>query len=117
LAKQLVPTQRPETLDNYAGVLANDLTVTIDGKSVAANKNQWLAVVRARLGKVDRFVYGFAEGRDNILIFDRFDDQTDEHAQPAARASSIRATMRAPSDMKSEPITWSTRSRSWSLTG
>ena len=53
--------------------------VTLNGKTIAANKADWLAIERARLGKVDRSVYGYAEGRDNILVFDRFDDLSDEH--------------------------------------
>ena len=36
--------------------LADDLTVTLDGKMIAANKAEWLAIERARLGKIDRSV-------------------------------------------------------------
>lgn len=79
VAKQLVPTQTSATFDRYASLLANDLTVTIDGKKIAANKAEWLAIERSRLGKIDRSVYGYAEGRDNVLVFDRYDDRSDEH--------------------------------------
>ena len=79
IARQLIPTPTPESLDKYAGLLANDLKVTINDSEVAASKPAWLAMERERLGKVDRFVYGYAEGRDNILIMDRFDDRSDEH--------------------------------------
>ena len=77
IAKQLVPTPTAATFDNYARLLADDLTVTQDGKIIAASKVEWLAIERARLGKVDRFVYGYAEGRDAILVVDRFDDRSD----------------------------------------
>ena len=77
IAKELVPTQTVETFDGYASVLADDVTVSLDGKTIAANKSEWLAAERVRLGKVDRFVYGYAEGRDTILVFDRFDDRSD----------------------------------------
>jgi len=79
IAKQLVPTQTSASFDRYAGLLADDLTVTLDGKVIAANKADWLAMERPRLGKIDRSVYGYAEGRDNLLVFDRFDDRSDEH--------------------------------------
>jgi hypothetical protein len=79
LAKQLVQTQTSASFAAYASLLADDLTVTLDGKMIAANKAEWLAIERARLGKIDRSVYGYAEGRDNLLVFDRFDDRSDEH--------------------------------------
>lgn len=79
VAKQLVPTQTPTSFASYASLLANDLTVTLDGATIAASKDEWLAIERARLGKIDRSIYGYAEGRDNILVFDRFDDRSDEH--------------------------------------
>jgi hypothetical protein len=79
IAKQLIPTETVESFDRYAALLADDLTVTINGKEIAANKPGWLAIERQRLGKVDRFVYGYAEGRDSILILDRIDDRSDEH--------------------------------------
>ena len=46
---------------------------------VAANKVDWLKIERSRLGKIDRSVYGYAEGHDNLLVFDRFDDRSDEY--------------------------------------
>lgn len=79
LSRQLVPALTLQNFDHYSSLLAEDLTVTLDGKTIAANKAQWLGIERARLGKVDRFVYGFAEGRDSILVLDRFDDRSDEH--------------------------------------
>ena len=53
--------------------------LTLDGNMVAANKADWLKIERLRLGKIDRSVYGYAEGRDNLLVFDRFDDRSDQH--------------------------------------
>lgn len=79
VAKQLMQTQTPASFDRYADLLADDLTVTLDGKMIAANKGDWLAIERSRIGKIDRSVYGYAEGRDNLLVFDRFDDRSDEH--------------------------------------
>jgi hypothetical protein len=79
IAKQLVPTQTVASFDRYAAFLANDLKVTVDGREIAANKSAWLAIERNRLGKVDRLVYGFAEGSDKLLVLDRFDDRSDEH--------------------------------------
>ena len=84
IAKQLVPAQTAASFDRYAGLLADDLTVTLDGTVIAANKTEWLAIERARLGKIDRTVYGYAEGRDNILVFDRFDDRSDVHCPQGA---------------------------------
>jgi hypothetical protein len=78
-ARQLVLTPTPASFASYASLLANDLTVTQDGKTIAATKAEWLAIEHARLGKIDRSVYGYAEGHDNILIFDRVDDGSDEH--------------------------------------
>ena len=78
IARQLIPTPTAESLDRYAALLANDLKVTVNEVEVAASKPAWLAIQRERLGKIDRFVYGYAEGRDNILIMDRFDDRSDE---------------------------------------
>ena len=77
-AKQLVQTQTSASFDRYANLLADDLSVTVDGKVIATNKRDWLAIERARLGKIDRHLYGYAEGRDNLLVFDRFDDRSDE---------------------------------------
>ncbi len=79
IAKQLLPTLTSASFDRYADLLANNLMVTLNGKTIAANKADWLGIERARLGKVDRSVYGYAEGRDNILVFDRFDNLSDEH--------------------------------------
>ena len=79
VAKQLVQTQTSASFDRYAGLLADDLTVTLDGNMLAANKADWLKIERLRLGKIDRSVYGYAEGRDNLLVFDRFDDRSDQH--------------------------------------
>lgn len=84
IARRLLPTQTPATIDDYARLLADNLTVTIDGKTVADTKQQWLGMVRQRLGRVDRTVEAYAEGRDSILVFDDFDDKSDEHC-PAGR--------------------------------
>jgi hypothetical protein len=82
IAEQLVPTPTPGNLDRYAALFAGDLKVTVNGKEIAADKGAWLEVVRNRLGKVDRYVYGYAEGSDSILVMDRFDDRSDEHCPP-----------------------------------
>jgi hypothetical protein len=79
IARQLVATPSSGNFDGYAALLGSDLEVTLNGKRVASGKPAWLAIERQRLGKVDRFVYGYAEGRDNVLIMDRFDDRSDEH--------------------------------------
>ena len=76
IAKQLVGTAA--RFDDYARLLADDLTVTLNGKTVASNRAQWLAIERDRVGKVDRRVYGYAEGRDDILVIDGVDDRSDE---------------------------------------
>jgi hypothetical protein len=81
IAKELVRTQTAASFDRYAALLADDLSVTLDGRIIAANKAEWLAMERRRLGKIDRSVYGYAEGRDNILVFDRFDDRSDVHCR------------------------------------
>ena len=78
IARQLMQTQTSASFDQYAGLLADDLTVTLDGNMVAANKAEWLKIERYRLGKIDRSVYGYAEGRNNLLVFERFDDRSDE---------------------------------------
>ena len=82
IAQQLVPTPSSDNFVRYAALLADDLKVSINGIEVASNKPAWLAIQRKRLGKVDRFVYGYAEGRDNILVMDRFNDRSDEHCPP-----------------------------------
>lgn len=82
IAQQLLPTPSEANFDHYAALLAGNLKVFVNGDAVASGKPAWLAIERQRLGKVDRFVYGFAEGRDNVLIMDRFDDRSDEHCPP-----------------------------------
>lgn len=85
IAQQLIATPSAASFDQYAALFAGDLKVTLNGHQVASSKPAWLAIERQRLGKVDRFVYGFAEGRDNILIMDRFDDRSDEHCWSGSR--------------------------------
>jgi hypothetical protein len=82
IAEQLLPTPTRSTFGAYSALFANDLTVTMNGRTLAANKEEWLTIEKARLGKIDRFVYGFAADHDSVLILDRFDDQTDEHCPP-----------------------------------
>lgn len=79
IAEQLVTTPTDSNFAVYSGLLANDLTVIANGHTIAANKGEWLSVERARLGRVDRFVYGFAADNHSVLILDRFDDLSDEH--------------------------------------
>jgi hypothetical protein len=79
IARQLLPNPSADNFDRYAALLASDLEVTLNGHRQAKGKPAWLAIERQRLGKVDRFVYGYSEGRDSILIMDRFDDRSDEH--------------------------------------
>lgn len=82
LASRLIPTPTAEGFDRYSDLVADDLKVTINGNTISRNKSEWLALERSRLGKVDRPVFGHAEGRDNLLILDRFDDKSDEHCPP-----------------------------------
>lgn len=77
LARRIVPTQTDATFDDYTNALADDLTVSIDGVSVASGKPAWIAIERHRLGKVDRRVLGYVEGYNAILVIDRFDDRSD----------------------------------------
>ncbi|WP_145612359.1 hypothetical protein [Nitrospirillum amazonense] len=77
IAKQVVPTQTAESFDRYAAILADDLTVTTDGKEVARSKHDWLVDERRRIGRVDRQVIGHSEGYRSILVVDRYDDQSD----------------------------------------
>ena len=79
IARELVSTPTPETFARFASLFADNLKVTVNGKDVAASKAAWLAIERTRLGKVDRFVYGYTEARDSVLIIDRFDDRSDLH--------------------------------------
>lgn len=85
MASQLVKTQTAATFGGYASLLADDLAVSVNGKASAKDKAAWLAIERNRLGKVDRFVYGYVAGRDDLLVLDRFDDKTDEHCPSAGR--------------------------------
>lgn len=72
----------PKTIDVYASLFADDLHVFQDGRLIAAGKAAWLALERDRLGKVERHVIGHAEGRDNILIVDVFDDRSGLPVRP-----------------------------------
>ena len=83
IAQRLVATPSAESFDSYAALLANDLKVTVNGNEVARGKPAWLAIERQRLGKVGRYVYGYAEGRDDI----RFDDRSDEHCRSVDRCA------------------------------
>lgn len=82
LAARLVPTPTAAGFPRYAAALADDLVVQVDGAGVAATKRAWLAIERARLGRVDRVVIAYAEGRDAILVVDRFDDRSGGPAGP-----------------------------------
>jgi hypothetical protein len=79
VARQLLLTPTRASFERYTRLFADDLTVAIDGKRIASNKADWLALERSRLGKTDRKIFGYAEGSNNILVFDRFDDRSDEH--------------------------------------
>lgn len=77
MAKVMAPTLTPASFEPYTKLLADDLTVSVDGKPVAANKAAWLAVERSRLGKVDRTMLAHVEGYDTLLVIDRYDDRSD----------------------------------------
>jgi len=72
----------PQTIDAYAATFADDLHVFQDGRLIAAGKASWLGLERGRLGKVERHVIGYAEGRDSILIVDEFDDRSSSPVRP-----------------------------------
>lgn len=72
----------PQSFNAYADVLADDLHVFRDGDLVASSKSSWLAIERALLGKVERHLIGYAEGRDNVLIVDEFDDRSGLPVRP-----------------------------------
>ena len=82
LAKRVVPTQTEATFNDYAATFADDLTVSIDGASVASSRAAWIAKERHRLGKVDRRVLGYVEGYNSILVIDRYDDRSDLPTSP-----------------------------------
>ena len=82
IAEQLVRPPTESNFADYSGLLADDLTVIANGRAIAARKGKWIRAERARLGKVDRFVYGFAADTHSVLILDRFDDRSDEHCPP-----------------------------------
>lgn len=82
MAKVVAPTLTTATFDAYAKLLADDLTVTVDGKAVAADKAAWLAAERHRLGKVDRTMVAHVEGYDTLLVIDRYDDRSDLPDRP-----------------------------------
>lgn len=82
IVERLLPTPTASGFAGYAGLFADDFTVTANGKTIAASKEGWLTLERPRLGKVSRFVYGFAADSHSILILDRFDDRSDEHCPP-----------------------------------
>lgn len=84
IARDVVPTQTAATFDRYAGDLADDLTVWIDGEEIASSKATWLTLERHRLGKVDRRVLGYAKGYESILVIDQFDDRSDLPDNPGA---------------------------------
>jgi hypothetical protein len=76
LAKRIVPTQTPNSFDQYANALGDDLKVSINGRQAAADKTAWLMSERRKLGRVDRRILGLVEGRDSILVLDRYDDRS-----------------------------------------
>lgn len=79
IAEQLVATPSEKNFASYSGLMANDLTVIENGHTIAASKAEWLSTERTRLGRVDRFVYGFSVDGRSVLILDRSDDRSDEH--------------------------------------
>jgi hypothetical protein len=95
IAKQMVATPSVDSFDSYAGLFANNLVVTLDGKRVATTKAGWLGLERLHLGKVDRRVVGYAEGRDTILVKDQYDDRSDAHCPESSCVFDPRYSMRA----------------------
>lgn len=67
---------RAQNFIAYSAVFADDLRVFIDGRQVASDKCSWLGLEKTRLGKVERRLVGYAEGVDDILIVDEFDDRS-----------------------------------------
>lgn len=83
LAKRIVPNPTASSFDDYAAAFAPELAVTLNGKVISSTKAAWIAAERHRLGKVDRFVVGFAEGYDALLVIERYDDRSDLPSSPA----------------------------------
>jgi hypothetical protein len=79
IARQLEANPTAATFDSYAALFADDLIVTFNGRTVAHNKTEWLAIERSHLGHSSRFVYGFSADPGSILMLDRFDETSDEH--------------------------------------
>lgn len=95
-AAHLVPTPTAATFDAYAADLAPDVTVTINGSTVARDKAAWVRAERHRLGKVDRRVLSYTPGWNSILVLDQYDDRSDVPpgvlADPRPRTRAIRYT-------------------------
>ncbi|WP_294197237.1 hypothetical protein [uncultured Sphingomonas sp.] len=90
--KRVVPTATATTFDASVADLAPDLTVTVNGETVARDKAAWVATERHRLGKLDRRVLSYTLGWDSILVLDQYDDHSDvppgafSDARPRTRA-------------------------------
>jgi hypothetical protein len=74
IARELVENLTPQTFKAYSANFADNLRVFVDGRELAADRKTWLTLERDRLGKFSRRVIGYAEGQDNILVVDEFDD-------------------------------------------
>jgi hypothetical protein len=81
-AKTLTTELNQQTFDAYSALLADDLHVYVDDRQAASDKFSWLTIEKARLGKVERHFIGVAEGRDNILVVDEFDDRSGLPVRP-----------------------------------
>lgn len=93
-AAHLVPTPTATTFDGYVAEFAPDVTVTVNGETVARDKAAWVRAERQRLGKVDRRVLNYTPGWDSILVLDQYDDRSDVPpgvlADPRYRTRAIR---------------------------
>jgi hypothetical protein len=75
-ARTLIATPSEQTFDSYASSFADDVRVFVDGREVASDKRSWLELEKARLGRVERRIVGYALGSDNVLVVDEFDDRS-----------------------------------------
>ena len=81
-ARVLSADLTPQNFEDHANLFADDLHVFEDGRLIASNKSLWLDRERGQLGKVERHLIGYAEGRDNVLIVDEFDDRSGLPVRP-----------------------------------
>lgn len=88
VAKVVIPTLKKGMEKSYESILANDLTISINGININLDKKSWVNLQKSKIEFLDRKVLSSVEGQSSILVIDRYDDYSkspqfrETHANP-----------------------------------